>query len=244
MADTDRDWEYWGKNDPYYGVLTFDKYRGDKIEDHLEEFFTSGEQNIGKVLDRHERYFGPLKRGSALDFGCGVGRLTLALGQKFDKAVGLDISSSMLAEAEKNKAARGAGNVDFRLSDDTLSRVPEQFDFVYSHIVLQHINADRGMDIIRQLIARVAPDGGCSLHMSVKRSMSLKRRLVYWVRFNLPGGQAVMKAITGRPGMQMSEYPIVDVMQLFYRAGMVDLTVEVDDHEDVMTVAIGGRRKA
>jgi len=44
--------------------------------------------------------------------------------------------------------------------------------------------------------------------------------------------------------MQMSEYPIVDVMQLFYRAGMVDLTVEVDDHEDVMTVAIGGRRKA
>ena len=80
--------------------------------------------------------------------------------------------------------------------------------------------------------------------MSVKRSMSLKRRLVYWVRFNLPGGQAVMKAITGRPGMQMSEYPIVDVMQLFYRAGMVDLTVEVDDHEDVMTVAIGGRRKA
>jgi len=42
------------------------------------------------------------------------------------------------------------------------------------------------MAIIEQLLARVAPDGGGSLHMSVKRSMSLRRRLVYWVRFSVP----------------------------------------------------------
>jgi len=42
----------------------------------------------------------------------------------------------------------------------------------------------------------------------------------------------------------MSEYSIFEVMQHFYRAGMDDLTVEVDDHEDVMTVVVGGRRKS
>ena len=40
-----------------------------------------------------------LRRGRALDFGCGVGRLTQALALHFDAVTGVDISGPMLEHA-------------------------------------------------------------------------------------------------------------------------------------------------
>lgn len=65
----------------------------------------------------------PRERGVALDFGCGVGRLTRALAAFFDRATGVDISSSMIEEAKK-KEMRSLTNAS---SSTTPSRTSRYF---------------------------------------------------------------------------------------------------------------------
>ena len=75
---TDVEWEKWGRQDPYYGVITWDKFRADKLDDAaLADFFDSGERHVGNVLASCRRYIDPqFAPTRVLDFGCGVGRVT------------------------------------------------------------------------------------------------------------------------------------------------------------------------
>jgi ubiquinone/menaquinone biosynthesis C-methylase UbiE len=50
-------------------------------------------------------------KGRLLDVGCGPGSLTLLLAPFFEEAVGVDQSSGMIAEAERQAALRGVDNV-------------------------------------------------------------------------------------------------------------------------------------
>ncbi|MFT3967500.1 MAG: class I SAM-dependent methyltransferase [Sphingobium sp.] len=243
MADSDRNWKAWGERDPYYAVLTHPRFRSEEIEASREEFFASGRAYVDDLLVRLDRHFGGIPRGRALDFGCGVGRLTIPLATHFAAVTGLDISSAMLAEARANS---GGLPIDYRLSDDSLSQADGAFDFVLSCIVLQHIPVARGLALIEGLLSRVAPGGGCALHVSVRRRQTRRQRLLYAIRHHVPGGQAMMNLASGRqadaPVMQMNEYPLAEVVRLFHRYGFLELLTRFDDHGDCDTVLLMGRR--
>lgn len=64
------------------------------------------------LLSRHQR---------ALDFGCGVGRLTQALGARFDEVVGIDISSSKVKLAEELNTSPNCKFVVNNVADPYLS---------------------------------------------------------------------------------------------------------------------------
>ena len=76
--------------------------------------------------------------GLALDYGCGVGRLSRALSLRFERVLGVDIAEAMLAEARAVHVE--FPNVEFlRNSGDSLAGIADaSVDFVYSNIVLQH----------------------------------------------------------------------------------------------------------
>ena len=190
--------------------------------------------------------FGAVPTRSALDFGSGVGRLSIALADHFDRVVGLDISPGMLKEATANATARGHGNVVFALSDDALSQAPGQFDFVNSYIVLQHIPSARGLLIIRQLLDKVAPGGGCMIHVSLERQVSLARRIAYWSKFHVPLANLLINAISGRPlrdaAMQMNTYPLARIITMFEAAGMHELVAVPENHGGVLTIGIIGHK--
>jgi 2-polyprenyl-3-methyl-5-hydroxy-6-metoxy-1,4-benzoquinol methylase len=78
---TDRDWEKFGKNDPYFGVISDDKFKMSNLADeNKEEFFKSGADYIDDVLSKIKLHIDPFFRpNKALDFGCGVGRLVIPL---------------------------------------------------------------------------------------------------------------------------------------------------------------------
>ena len=145
IADnSDKSWETLGRTDPYYGVLTSERFRSKNLDASArDEFFASGSQSMVDLLKNIEGKLGPIARGSALDFGCGVGRLVLPLAAElgFESATGVDISPSMLAEARKNADRAGLKNIEFVVSDDGLSRLQGTFDFIHSFIVL-HEGAD------------------------------------------------------------------------------------------------------
>ena len=54
----------------------------------------------------HAQHLGrPLRHGTALDFGCGVGRLTHALAPHFERTYGVDVSSTMIEQAQAARRA-------------------------------------------------------------------------------------------------------------------------------------------
>lgn len=233
MIDTDRHWEAWGREDPYFGVLAEERFGRERLDAHRTEFFTSGEQQIVGVLGRYEREFGPLPRDRALDHGCGVGRLALPLSQAFSEVVAVDVSPSMLAEAESNASERGLTNLRFELADDQLSRAHRQFDFVNSFIVLQHIPVRRGLPILRRLIEKVRPGGGFQIQFSFRTDTG-GPRLLYWASANIPGVKVWQNIAAGRrwnaPAMQMNNYPIASILAYLAQLGITRLLVETEYH--------------
>jgi SAM-dependent methyltransferase len=243
MADSDHNWRLWGERDPYYGVLTDPRFRRDRIEAHRAVFFESGAAFIGHWLAEIERHFGAVPRGRALDFGCGVGRLTLPLADHFEAVVGLDISEGMLSEARRNGAGRA---IDFRLSDDALSHAEGCFDFVCSVIVLQHIPVARGMTIVARLLERVGPEGACLIQFSTRRGHGWWKELRYRIRHGLPGGQRLMNFLDRRPAdapvMQMNEYSLGAVLGLLRAQGFDRMLVRFEPHGEVETATVLSRR--
>lgn len=237
---SDRQWEEWGEKDPYYGVYSEDRFGKDQIGNHLDEFFATGTRMVDLLLDRANRYFAPLTMGRALEFGSGVGRMTIPLARRFGSVVGLDISNHMIAEANENCRKFAIGNASFLLSDDELSRVQGSFDLVLSYIVLQHIVPERGLEIIDRLLKRVAPGGVAVLQASVRRpEVGIAAKLRYHVRHDLPWVRAGVNVLRGKSwstlSMRMSEYDPVAILQVYQNNAMGDVIVTEHYQGDVLT---------
>lgn len=246
VSSSDRAWRVWGAVDPYFGVLTDEKFRKQNLANHREEFFQSGDAHIRQRIEKFERHFGPLARGRALDFGCGVGRLTLPLAKVFGEAVGVDISPAMLEEAQRNAAAQGITNAMFVSSDDQLSLATGTYDFVHTYIVLQHIPVPRGLEIIGQLLDRTAPGGGINLHMSIDRRDSPLQTARYWGQRYIPGVQGLSNLVRGRnwgePLMQMNSYPLPKIFEMLNARGFGDVLLDFEYHGRVLTGTLVAQR--
>jgi tRNA/tmRNA/rRNA uracil-C5-methylase (TrmA/RlmC/RlmD family) len=70
-----------------------------RLEQH--EFFDIGIIEVAALMKHVERLGHPHQRERALDFGCGLGRITRALAQHFDESVGVDISEDMVRRARE-----------------------------------------------------------------------------------------------------------------------------------------------
>lgn len=132
-----RQWEQLGKNDPYWAVLTNKDKKGGKWD--KKEFFDSGFEEINSILLTVKDLNISINSDVALDFGCGVGRLTRPLAKKFNKVIAIDISRSMIDEAIN--ANRDIDNIKFihNVIGDLNIIESNTIDFIYSNIVLQHI---------------------------------------------------------------------------------------------------------
>jgi len=137
IEQANKNWTELGENDPMWVVLTAQDKRGGKWTP--EEFFATGKEEIGRVLQRIREAGVIVHPGTALDFGCGLGRLSQALAEHFQHVDGVDVSASMIRQAQQYN--KHADKVAYHLNVKTdLSLFPRnRFDFIYSSIVLQHI---------------------------------------------------------------------------------------------------------
>jgi SAM-dependent methyltransferase len=129
-------WDALGKSAPLEAILT-NPEREDGWRE--EEFFEWGRDEIEGVL-RYVRSLGvELNRGRALDFGCGVGRLTQALAAHFEEVHGVDIAPSMIELADRYNQYGDRCRYHLNDTDDLLIFDQDSFDFIYSNITLQHM---------------------------------------------------------------------------------------------------------
>lgn len=231
--NTDDSWEEWGRREPYFGVITQAKFRRAELSNEaLTEFFESGVRHVDYVLQAIRQHVDPaFLPASALDFGCGVGRVVIPLAAVAGRVTGADVSPSMLAEARTNCARRGLANVELIQSDDLLSTVAGNFDLIHSFIVFQHIPVERGRMIFGNLLRRLNPGGVAAVHFTYAKSAHAGS---YGAPPPAPAAQAGKSTAQAAPGadpeMLMLPYNLNDLFFLAQVAGVPEMRVQFTDH--------------
>lgn len=156
LKELQRNWELFGRTDPLRAILTGPPTSEGWQED---EFFRTGRADIDAAFAVLDRIGAKPGKGRALDFGCGVGRLTQSLCARFDSVLGLDIAPAMIDLARRYN--RFGERCEYAVNDrDDLSRLRSRsFDFVYSLIVLQHMRPEYSSRYIREFMRIAAPGG-------------------------------------------------------------------------------------
>lgn len=118
-----------------------------------------------------ESLFGRLgaepRGGVCVEVGCGPGRMTAALAERFDRVLALDVSPEMLARARE---ATASPNVDFRLvTGERLDSIADaSADALVCYLVLQHLPS-RGhvLAYLREFARVLAPAGQAFVQLPV-----------------------------------------------------------------------------
>jgi SAM-dependent methyltransferase len=233
VTNTDRAWEDIGRSDPYYGVLTKAQFEYDQFDERSRAaFFESGEEYVELVLElartRLDESFSPRR---VLDFGCGVGRISLPFASRAEAVVGVDISPGMLIEARSNADAAGRDNVTLVLSDDRLSLATGAFNLVHAFIVMQHIAPARGLRILARMIDVLETGGLGMIHFTYSNSSQtpLARRLLTTAYERLPmmytARNAAKRQPLNSPQMHMHRYDLNAIFRTLQEAECHDVHV-------------------
>jgi SAM-dependent methyltransferase len=160
-------WRHFGETEPHWSVLTNPVFFKETLPHHIAGFFEHGRGDVEQALN-YLRRAGLRAEGfdRALDFGCGVGRLTVALAVYAKQVVGVDVSQGHLNEAVKSAAEFGVRNAAFRAigSVADLDDIGG-FDLIISRIVLQHNPPPVMAAIYRKLLHALRPGGVAVIQM-------------------------------------------------------------------------------
>lgn len=150
-------WDGHARRDPLWAILSDPAKKGGKWD--LHRFFQTGAGEIALRFYQVRAHGVAIDGGAALDFGCGVGRLTQALAPHFVRVVGVDVSPEMIAHA--TRLNRTPQSVSYVVNDAAhLGRFDDHtFAFIVSNIVLQHIQPDISMGYVREFLRILAPGG-------------------------------------------------------------------------------------
>ncbi len=227
FEDLQDNWEGYGTENPLWAVHTG---RGN-IEWDEAEFFDTGVAEIDALLAELARLGADPPRARALDFGCGVGRLSLALAGHFDRVDGVDISRPMLEGAEKFRS--GSDDIDisavrFHLNTELDLALFESgtFSFVLSLVTLQHMKPEFSAIYIAEFCRVTGPGGVLAFQIPARRTTPLLR-----IRGGV--GRTVRRLRPARtPVMEMYGTPRAAVETNLRDHGMRIVAVEADDRAD------------
>jgi ubiquinone/menaquinone biosynthesis C-methylase UbiE len=219
LSRQQRDWEDLAAEDLYWSILSSSSGRFRDRES--EEFLESGRIEIGRALERGEALGLPRAQRRALDFGCGAGRLTRALSERFGDVVGVDISEPMVAEARRvnGNAARFVVNTGPELR----GFADASFDLVYTSNVLQHI-PDAGLirSYVSELARVLGPGGLLCLQLPsaipVRHRVQPRRRAYHALRALRVPRRVLFRTLRLQP-IAMSALPVGEVVKTLERAG-------------------------
>jgi trans-aconitate methyltransferase len=185
------DWEQLARREPYFAVLTNEEFLRERLTPKaLERFWSSGEEDVAFLFD----VAGPIEPEIAVDFGCGLGRLTAALAKRAKRVIGVDASPTMLS------LAPNLPNVTYT------DRLPDGADFICSLIVFQHIPTKRGYELFRLLLKILRPGGVAAIHFPFSRPGGPLKRIARRIRGASPLVHRMLSGKHHLPYMQINTY--------------------------------------
>jgi 2-polyprenyl-3-methyl-5-hydroxy-6-metoxy-1,4-benzoquinol methylase len=185
VHDLAQEWNEIAEVDPMWAILSRPDKKHSKWS--AEEFYETGREEIDAAVALVEKSDAHLKWNAALDFGCGVGRLSAALSDRFVSVTGVDISSSMIDQARTSWTSKS--NLTFVVNErrDLAVFADASFDFVYSARVLQHMPTQQlALDYIAEFVRVLQPGGVACFQVPAKvkpyRRFLSRRRLAVPLR--------------------------------------------------------------
>lgn len=221
QAMLERTGSYWaqvGQEAPHWSVLTNEIYLPDRIAETKGAFYATGAVDadlVRRTLRRHG--LDPAHLPRCVEYGCGVGRATLALAAIFQRVVGCDISRPHLDLARAEAARRGLANVAWHHSSIAAPMPGGTWNFWYSRIVLQHNPPPVIAHLLRLAFAGLAP-GGIALFQVPTHFQNYRFSIDAHLQDPRP------------PTMEMHALPQHHIFALAAEAGLEVLEVREDTH--------------
>ena len=158
LRQLQRNWERLAQADPLWSICTDPEKRHHQWGER--EFFETGRTEISTVLSCLASLgLHPDPAAPALDFGCGVGRLTRALAASFGECWGVDISETMIQLATEFNVDCSRCRFLVNTTDNLQVFHSGYFGFIYTSIVLQHMETRYVRRYLGEM-ARVLRPGG------------------------------------------------------------------------------------
>jgi len=228
-------WEDWGEVDPFWAVLTAADAQHGRWD--VESFFAIGEASVRDLLAHAAHYGRPVEHGLALDFGCGLGRLTRALAPRFGRAVGLDVASTMIERARSLDPGSGA---EFAVHVDDDLRDWDGVDFLVSLLVLQHLPSREAVERYLREFVRVLSPGGIAVvqlptEVPPPGRPGRRERITSWLRALGMHPGFLYKHLGWKPAMTMRAIPYAETVALLEAAGAEVLDTVEDVGQDVVS---------
>src|SRR4051812_2276719 len=127
----------------------------------------TGEAELAGLFGRLGADLPAARGGTCVEVGCGPGRMTGALAERFDRVIALDVSPAMLEQARANVSA---ASVEFRaVPGDRLEGVADaSADALVCYLVLQHLpSGDVVRSYLREFARVLAPQGEAFVQVPV-----------------------------------------------------------------------------
>ena len=220
-----RQWTRLGECDPLWAILSRPDKKGGGWDPAT--FFETGVTEIENVLSIAQG-LAPIRFGTAIDFGCGVGRLSQALATHFERVIGIDVAESMIQKAHQLNRFPGRCDYVHNVAADLSVLADQSADFIYSSITLQHVIPALASRYIQEFF-RVARPG-----TQVIFQLPCRPRSVVWhaIKRVLPVAAVnlLWRLRTESPeAMETYAMPENKVIQLVESSGGAVLFME-DDH--------------
>ena len=218
LNDLQTTWEALGETDPLWAVLSHADKKGGRWA--ADEFFATGVREIDALMKNLGSLGRVPGRRGALDFGCGVGRLTQPLTAHFDEVVGVDLSHEMVRVAQFHNRAPERCRFVVNAAPDLAAFATGSFDLVVSYLTLQHMPPRYSTSYLREFV-RVARTGGVIVVQLPAVPATLLAALKGPLRSARNSVHALLARVGIGPGARMGMYGVKSrtVRELLHKAG-------------------------
>jgi ubiquinone/menaquinone biosynthesis C-methylase UbiE len=202
LREMQKNWDRIGQTDPLWAILALPDRKDGRWK--LDEFFATGAAEIQSLMHWIDGLGMSIPHRKALDFGCGIGRLTQALGTYFDEVSGVDIAPSMIELAKRYNRQGNKCKYYLNCTEDLRIFGENEFDLIYSNITLQHINPRYYGSYVSEFLRILSPHG-LLIFQIPEEFPSLRSKMTRFGMDNTPALLNLIRKIRlrGKPIMEL-----------------------------------------
>jgi SAM-dependent methyltransferase len=148
----------------------------------VSSFFALGEERVRLLVDPYLSLLTVAATNvHALEIGCGLGRFSRSLAQRFKYVIGADVSDEMIRQAKELNPST-VQNLEFKVTDGSFYPFvsSSSIDFVFSYEVFQHMpSSDIILNNFKEINRVLKADGMALIHLMTDDGFLVKTAKKY-----------------------------------------------------------------